>query len=175
MALLITRGNQLGASNAAILAQVLWTTVELRAAFRAVPGPGEFSPVIVTGRSVWTPPSRCFLRGLTAQIDTGDPLVAAGGATTCSIGVQTTAADYVSPFVTAQTTAVWNTGRPFGWGRQGPAVTITNPGISEAGVTMFPANGLFPTEAGDPRTVAVGCDAGSYTGTLLIVFQYHIF
>lgn len=156
-----------------------WRTDEVRAVFRAAPGPGELPAIAVSpGIVVWTPPRRCLVRSVVAGIDTGDPLVAAGGATTASVGAQLGAGaanTATTLFIQATSTALWNTagGRPMGWGNQGPqGASLGNTAFQDGGVLMWPADQYFPSEVHNARTINVISDVGTYTGTLLFIIQW---
>lgn len=152
-----------------------WRTEERRVEFRAAPGPGQFSPIVPTGVPIWTPPVRALVRAVTASVDLGDVLVAAGGATVCGVGGTTGAALATQQFIANTATATWNSagGRAFGWGNSGPSgASLGSTVFQDGGILMWPANGFFPGETMAERAISPHCDAGSYTGTLLFVIQW---
>lgn len=158
-----------------------WRTVRVRAIHRAAPGPGELPAIAVApGIVIWTPPVPALVRAIVVQIDTGDPLVAAGGALNVRVGLNISVVGTdLQTFVQNETFAVWNVagGRVFGWGNEGPGVTAGTSqwAVGSGGVFMMPLNSLHPGEASSARSIAVTTDVGTATGTMLYAFQWRPF
>lgn len=169
--LLITRGAQ------------EWRTQRVRAVHRAVPGPGEFAAIpVAPGIVIWTPPVPALVRTIAVNIDTGDPLLAAGGALNVRVGLNVGAGvgSDLQPFVQNNLFATWNVagGRVLGAGNEGPGGTGAGTSIwtlAEGGVLMTPVNALHPGEANLARAIVVSVDVGTATGTMLYAFQWRPF
>ena len=147
-----------------------WRGERIRAIFRAAPGPGEFPAIATTGTAFWTPPVPAYVRGIVAVPDAGDILVAAGGATLVSMGLQGEA----STLILATTFANWNVGAVRGWGTNGvPAPTGGGSSSAiETGIQVCPLNAFFAGETNTLRTMTMNTNLGTATGTLLIRFEW---
>lgn len=153
-----------------------WITQQLRCEFRTVPGAGQFPPIDTAGVTIWTPPVRALVRGFATVVDLGDPLVPAGAAATVAVGVITNGAylNQVLMLSTAHATLNAAGGQVQGWTSPQAIVAggfLVSPPTS-GGVAFWPANELWPTETQGARSLAVACNADTYTGTLLFTFQW---
>lgn len=144
-------------------------------AFRAAPGPGEFSQIVPAGGAtpaVYQPAFPIYIRRAETWIKDTDALVAAGGATTLTWIARTASATAGSLIaitnaltianynLTPSTTALVNGGGP-----------TTPTGIAQLDCILFPA-GFHVDHPNAQRVVTAICDVGSVTGVMYLAFEW---
>jgi len=150
-----------------------WQPVIVTTVHRAVPVPPQLGAIPVSpGIVIWTPPSPGLVRAFSANDDSADPIVFAGGATTLTIGIQFGVGSAQATLIPANVASAFAV--VVGWGAAAPTVAVTAPGIQDSGVLVFPA-GTVPGRVTVPRAIVAFTNAGTATGTLRFRFEFRPF